>query len=189
MAKDLHRRQSALVAALMRRTVTVTRSRRRFLRRNHVTRKSGSTRRCCRRTIIDLLIKGIIDREKIGNELSASSYFLTVEDEPAWRTVWHLHERTEDEFNRARADLEKEFVAREFRRPARSCTFSASAFGLGASACCPHAVSGNRSVQAYVDDLYAAQRLELKIRGTAPLKCALTATAAWASMKMNARVP
>ena len=43
-----------------------------------------------------------------------SSFFVTVADEPAWRTVWHAYDRTEDEFNAALAEMERAFAAREF---------------------------------------------------------------------------
>jgi KAP family P-loop domain len=65
-------------------------------------------------TLIDLLVKGIVDGEKIRAELDVSSFFVTVADEPAWRTVWHAYDRTEDEFNAALAEMERAFAAREF---------------------------------------------------------------------------
>ena len=65
-------------------------------------------------TLTDLLVKGIVDEEKIRAELDVSSFFVTVADEPAWRTVWHAYDRTEDEFNAALAEMERAFAAREF---------------------------------------------------------------------------
>lgn len=65
-------------------------------------------------TLIDLIVKGIVDQERIGNELDQSSYFVTVAQEPAWRTVWHSYERTEEEFDRALAEMERAFVAHEY---------------------------------------------------------------------------
>ena len=65
-------------------------------------------------TLTDLLVKGIVDGEKIRAELDVSSFFVTVADEPAWRTVWYAYQRTEDEFNAALAEMERAFAAREF---------------------------------------------------------------------------
>jgi hypothetical protein len=64
--------------------------------------------------LTDLLVKGIVDGEKIRAELDVSSFFVTVADEPAWRTVWYAYQRTEDEFNAALAEMERAFAAREF---------------------------------------------------------------------------
>ena len=65
-------------------------------------------------TLLDLLVKGIVDEEKIRSELDASSFFVTVADEPAWRTVWYAYQRTEDQFNTALHEMEQAFTAREF---------------------------------------------------------------------------
>jgi hypothetical protein len=65
-------------------------------------------------TLIDLIVRGIVDRQKIRDELDGSSFFFTAEREPAWRTVWNSHERTEEEFNVALAEMTRAFAAHEY---------------------------------------------------------------------------
>lgn len=65
-------------------------------------------------TLVSVIVKGIVDRERIRSELNKSSYFVTVEQEPAWRTIWHSLERTEDEVNRALALMERAYAEREY---------------------------------------------------------------------------
>jgi hypothetical protein len=50
----------------------------------------------------DIFIKGIVDYSEIQAYLdSTSPYFVDRGVEPAWRTVWHYTERTEEEFTKA----------------------------------------------------------------------------------------
>jgi hypothetical protein len=56
----------------------------------------------------------MVDPDAINKELRASRFFVTVADEPAWRTVWHYFERTEQEFDHALAKMESQYEAREF---------------------------------------------------------------------------
>ena len=65
-------------------------------------------------TLVKLLVKGIVDGEEIRGELDVSSFFVDVAKEPAWRTVWYVYERTEDQFNAALDEMERAFAAREF---------------------------------------------------------------------------
>lgn len=65
-------------------------------------------------TLADVIVKGIISQTRVRGELDESSHFVSVEQEPAWRTVWHSHERTEDEVNRALAEMERAYSAREY---------------------------------------------------------------------------
>ncbi|HID8535847.1 TPA: P-loop NTPase fold protein [Stenotrophomonas maltophilia] len=65
-------------------------------------------------TLIDLIVKGIVDRQKISDDLNASSFFVSAEQEPAWRTVWNSHERTEEEFNVALAEMTRAFANHEY---------------------------------------------------------------------------
>ena len=53
--------------------------------------------------LVDFLVRGIVDADAINKQLAASRFFVTVADEPAWRTVWHYFERTEEEFDKALA--------------------------------------------------------------------------------------
>lgn len=65
-------------------------------------------------TLANLLTKGMVDAVQILGDLKASSFFVTVADEPAWQTVWYALRRTEAEFNDAFAKMEAAFTAREF---------------------------------------------------------------------------
>jgi len=64
--------------------------------------------------LIDLIVRGIVDRQKIRDELNGSSFFFRAEQEPAWRTVWNYRERTEEEFNVALAEMTRAFAAHEY---------------------------------------------------------------------------
>ncbi|WOB51236.1 KAP family NTPase [Xanthomonas hydrangeae] len=68
-------------------------------------------------TLVNLIVKGVIDRQGICNELDKSSFFLTAEQEPAWRTVWNWNERTEEEVNAALAEMTRAFFAHEYVIP------------------------------------------------------------------------
>src|SRR5690606_13146727 len=65
-------------------------------------------------TLVNLFAKGIVDSDQICGELDASSFYLTVADEPPWRTVWHAFERTNEEFDTALTEMERAFYAREY---------------------------------------------------------------------------
>lgn len=65
-------------------------------------------------TLVDLIVRGTIDRRKLCDELDGSSFFFTAEKEPAWRTVWNYHERTEEEFKVALAEMTRAFAAHEY---------------------------------------------------------------------------
>ena len=114
-AGDLSQRQSALVAAMMRSNRDARVPPPPFSQAQ--SRYPGiklDTTMLSDETIVNLLIKGIIDREQIARELDVSHYFQRAEDEPAWRTLWHLHGRTEDQFNVALIEVERAFAGREF---------------------------------------------------------------------------
>ena len=64
--------------------------------------------------LVDYLIRGIVDTKKIRASLDASRFFVTVADETPWRTVWHLMERPEKDFDAALKKMEAQFAAREF---------------------------------------------------------------------------
>jgi len=64
--------------------------------------------------LVDFLVRGIVDCDTINKQLRASRFFVTVADEPAWRTVWHYIERTEEQVDSALLKMEAQYVAREF---------------------------------------------------------------------------
>jgi len=112
-------------------------------------------------TLVAVIVKGVIDQTRIRSELDESSFFVTLEQEPAWRTVWHSHERTEDEINRALAEMERTYAAREYTVPGELL----HVFGLRLWLSKIGAIPGNREQvladgMAYMDDLYARGVLE-----------------------------
>jgi KAP family P-loop domain len=64
--------------------------------------------------LIDVLVRGIVNSDAIKSCLDKSRFFVAVADEPAWRTVWHWFERTDDEVKTAFNELEGQFLRREF---------------------------------------------------------------------------
>jgi len=112
-------------------------------------------------TLVNVIVKGVVDKTRIRGELDESSYFVVVEQEPAWRTVWHSYERTEDEVNRALADMERTYAAREYTVTGEVL----HVFGLRLWLSRIGAIPDNREQvladgRAYVDDLYARGVLE-----------------------------
>lgn len=67
--------------------------------------------------LIDLLIKGRLDRDRISQSIDMSSFFASFENQPSWVMVWHLNDLTEEEFNRAYNEMQAEFEARQFVKP------------------------------------------------------------------------
>lgn len=112
-------------------------------------------------TLRNLLIKGIVDTQQIRTELDASSFFVRVAEEPAWRTVWNGFERTEEEFNTALAEMERAFALREFTVPGEIL----HVFGLRLWLSTVGAIPNSREdtfaqCKSYVDDLYNNRRIE-----------------------------
>ena len=67
--------------------------------------------------LVDMLFKGVMDKESISASLDRSRYFVKPEAEPAWTVVWSFWERSEDEFRRAVDAMERQFSDREFTPP------------------------------------------------------------------------
>lgn len=112
-------------------------------------------------TLVNVIVKGVVDQARIRDELEESSHFLTVEQEPAWRTVWHSLERTEDEVNRALAEMERAYAAHEYTITGEVL----HVFGLHLWLSDIGAIPKNREQvvaegKAYVDDLHARDLLE-----------------------------
>ena len=113
-------------------------------------------------TLINLIFKGIVDQNQIREELDQSSFFVTVAQEPSWRTVWNAHERTEDEFDSALAKMERAFVAHEFTITGEVL----HVFGLRLWLSIIGAIAKTQDeviaeCKNYVDYLYDNKRLEL----------------------------
>lgn len=112
-------------------------------------------------TLIALLAEGFVDAAAIRDDLDRSWYFVSVADEPDWRTVWHAVERTEAEAEAAAIAMERAFAAREYEIPGEilhvfGLRLRLSRIGFIAAPLTDVVVQG----RCYVDDLYAARRLQ-----------------------------
>jgi KAP family P-loop domain len=65
----------------------------------------------------NLLVRGIVDKDKIVSELNASSWFVTEANEPSWRTVWYAFQRRDDDVAKAISDMKKKMAAHEYSEP------------------------------------------------------------------------
>ncbi|WP_170113410.1 P-loop NTPase fold protein [Ahniella affigens] len=65
-------------------------------------------------TLVNVIVRGFVDKDQIREDLDRSSFFMTVAREPSWRTVWNAHERKEEEVNGAIAEMERAFTNHEF---------------------------------------------------------------------------
>lgn len=111
--------------------------------------------------LIDILFKGIIDEIAIRSCIDTSRYFVSAAEEPAWRTVWHWFERTDEEFTSAFATMERQFAAREFLVPGEILhVFGLRLFlsRIGLLRRSPEAVVAEG--KQYIEDLYATGRLK-----------------------------
>jgi hypothetical protein len=117
--------------------------------------------------LTDILVKGIVDETDIRTALDRSSYFVASEQEPAWRTVWFLLERDDEEFNAALVRMEEQFAAREFVVTGEILHVFGLRLWLVAHGILeksrPEIVS---ECKAYVDYLYANGRLEAMPSGS-----------------------
>jgi hypothetical protein len=112
--------------------------------------------------LIDFLIRGIVDEQAIQTCLDRSRYFVTVADEPAWITVWHMFDRAENEFDAAYQKMEEQFGVREFEQPGELLHVLALRLFLARNG-----VSGKTVAEVVdqgkqcIDDLYMAHRLNV----------------------------
>lgn len=111
--------------------------------------------------IEDIFVKSMIDYAEIQTYLDRSSYFVDKGTEPAWRTVWHYAERTEEEFNNACGEMEQQFLQRKFVHPGELL----QVFGLRLVLAKMGVLNKNSAElvsegKRYIDDLYSAKTLE-----------------------------
>lgn len=112
-------------------------------------------------TIIALLIDGVVDPETIRRDLDGSTYFVVVDEEPEWRTLWYGLERTDDEVAAALERVEAKFAGRAYTAPGEIL----HVFGLRLNLSRHGVLSATLAkivaeCQSYIDDLYEARRLE-----------------------------
>ena len=111
--------------------------------------------------LIEMLDHGLFDLAKIQACMDQSSGFVKPDEEPAWRTVWFGIERDEVAFNNAVAKMEQQFTAREFVIP--GLILQVIGLRLWLSRISVLAKTEDEVAQeceAYLDDLYAAGKVE-----------------------------
>jgi hypothetical protein len=114
--------------------------------------------------LIDVLVNGIVDKGDIRSCLDQSQYFIKSSDELPWVTVWHMFDRTDAEFQAAHVRMEEQFVEREFTNPGELLHVLALRLYLSRNK-----VSEKTQAEIvdegkrYIDDLYAAHRLDLSV--------------------------
>ncbi|WP_156141218.1 P-loop NTPase fold protein [Sphingomonas sp. 37zxx] len=62
----------------------------------------------------DIVVRGVVDPARIAQSLDDSSFFAS-QNEPAWRTLWHSTERSDDDVKAASKTLLEEFSHRKYR--------------------------------------------------------------------------
>jgi hypothetical protein len=118
--------------------------------------------------LVDVLVKGIIDEDAIRSSVDKSRYFVTPAAEPAWRTVWHWFERTDDEFAVARDRMERQFAAREFSVTGEILhVFGLRLFLSGIGVLSKSRAEVVREGKKYIDDLYAKPRVSAPLTNEA----------------------
>lgn len=111
--------------------------------------------------LIDVLIKGVVDAGSIAASLDLSQQFIAKEKEPAWRTVWHGLERTEQQFERALNTTERQFEERKFTAIGEILHVFGLRLWLAKSGILEKSTTEVvRECCEYIDDLFSAGRLE-----------------------------
>lgn len=112
-------------------------------------------------TLTDLLIKGVVDKDAIRTDLDASTFFVSVGEEPAWRTVWYAFERTEDEFKEAFSKMERAFCNREYEALGEILHVLGLRLWLAKIGVIPSTLQEviEQGIR-YIDDLYSEGRLQ-----------------------------
>ncbi|UGA43465.1 KAP family NTPase [Bradyrhizobium quebecense] len=111
--------------------------------------------------LVDYLVRGVVDADAIREELNASRFFVSVANEPAWRTVWHWYERSDAEFDAALAKMETQFKQRAFTIDGEILHVCGLRLFLADKGILKLSKADVvAECKQYVDDLYAAKKLE-----------------------------
>lgn len=110
--------------------------------------------------LVDILLRGIVSATEIRASLDRSSYYVNPKNETAWRILWHGLDRSEEDFDRAFAQVEHQYAAREFTITGEIL----QVFGLRLWLSDIGALKRTRAEtveegRAYIDDLYRAKLL------------------------------
>lgn len=108
----------------------------------------------------EVLLNGWHDKEAIVTALDQSPHYTPPGAEPAWRTVWHSHERTEGEFDHALMTMQDQFNNRSITIPGEILHVVGLRLWLSSA----KLIRKNRHTiikesKKYIDDLYKAGKL------------------------------
>lgn len=111
--------------------------------------------------LTDILVRGVINPNQIRASLDRSPYYVTPENEPPWRVLWHGIERSNDAFYRAFEEVERQFSERLFTVTGEllhvlGLRLWLSDIGLLKQGRARIVAEG----KAYIDDLYHQKRFE-----------------------------
>lgn len=111
--------------------------------------------------LIDILSRGVVNREAVHESLDRSPYFVDPASVPAWRVVWHALDQDDRDFDQAFTEMERQFGKREFTVIGEilhvfGLRLWLSDIGVIAKERCEIVREG----KAYLDDLYAQGRLD-----------------------------
>lgn len=115
------------------------------------------------RILIDVLIRGFLDKDMIAESLDRSPAFAPPDKKQAWKTVWHWKDVEDDEFQAALTEMEQQFEQRHFAIAGEIL----HVFGLRLWAAQQNFLSFNPDVVvqqclAYVEDLNEKRLLPLE---------------------------
>jgi hypothetical protein len=111
--------------------------------------------------LLDILSRGIVDRDAVHESLDRSDYFVDRADELPWRVVWRGNEQTDEDFDRAFNEIERQFQNREFTIIGEMLHI----FGIRLWLSDVGVISKPRvevlsELKKYVDDLYCQKKLD-----------------------------
>jgi hypothetical protein len=118
-----------------------------------------------------LFTRGYVDAAAVQASLDRSPPFITLDEEPSWRRAWHGYQSSDAEYAAAMTALEADFAARTFVEPRVilhifGILLNAARIGYGARSIAQTLAA----CRAYVDDLAADNRLELRPARPDPLQ-------------------
>lgn len=114
------------------------------------------------RTMIEeIIFNGWLEPKKIIEELDKSPEYTPASIEPAWRTVWHSLERTEDQFYQALDSMESEFKNRSFNKSGEILhVFGIRLWLASAGVIKKNRKSVFRENKRYIDDIFRSGSIE-----------------------------
>jgi hypothetical protein len=112
-------------------------------------------------TLSDILARGIVDKDRIQQDLNRSSYFVGPGQEPVWRTVWHRYERSDDDVVTAFMKMEQNFTERQFTITGEILHVFGLRLSFAGTPLLPKNTTDISSeCKKYIDDIYADKKIE-----------------------------